>query len=95
MLTQVTHTALLAQGFPRVADRAAVQHDAVAEIARALRRQDLTQLALDLLRLLEAVHQTEAVREPDAVRLGLQLETLVSLAFCRGPEGTSQGASER
>ena len=46
-----------------------MQHDAVAEIARALRRQEPSQFPLDLLRLFQPVHQTEPVRDADAVRV--------------------------
>ena len=61
VLAQMPHAAILAQGFSRVAHGAAVQHQTVAEIARPLRRQDFTQLALDLFRLLEVVDQPHPV----------------------------------
>ena len=44
---------------------------------------------------------TDAVKKNPKTVLGLatvlewRRETLISLDFCRGPEGTSQGASER
>ena len=61
MPAEVPHTALLAQGLARVADRAAVQNQAVAEIVGALRREQLSQLHLDLHRILEVIHKAEEI----------------------------------
>ena len=43
----------------------------------------------------EGTRASRRVEEGLDVFLGLQRETLVSPDFCRGPEETSQGASER
>jgi hypothetical protein len=45
----------------------AVENDAVAESGRGLGRENFAKLPLDLFRLLQVVHQTEAVGDTDAV----------------------------
>ena len=50
-----------AVGLSCVAHGPAVEHDAVAEIRGVLRRQDFAQGHLDLYRVLQVIHQTQAV----------------------------------
>ena len=70
LLAQVGHLAAGAVGLAGVADRPAVHHQTVAEVAALLGGNDLPQGHLHPAGVLDAVHQAHAVDQPDAVGVG-------------------------
>ena len=60
-------TTVFTEGFAGIADGTAVENDAVAEGGRGLGRENFAKLPLNFFRLLQVVHQAEAVGDADAV----------------------------
>ena len=54
-------TAFFTGGLSRIANGSAVQNDSVAEVGAFLGRENFSEFALNFLRLLEIIYQTEAV----------------------------------
>ena len=60
-------TAIFTEGFAGIADGTTVENDAVAEGRRGLGRENFAKLPLDFFRLLQVIHQAEAVGDADTV----------------------------
>ena len=66
--TDICQTAFLTMRLrPRCTDVSSVIYQPVAEITAFFRRNDLPQFLFDFCRFLNAVHQADAVAQPDAV----------------------------
>ena len=89
VLAQVPQTAFCAVRLARITHGAAVQHDAMAEVGRVLRRKYLPQLHLNLDRILQVIHKPQPVRDTDAVRIDDRgaghLEHIAENQICRFP----------
>ncbi len=60
-------TTVFTEGFAGIADGTAVENDAVAEGGGGLGRENFAKLPLNFFRLLEVIHQAEAVGDADTV----------------------------
>jgi hypothetical protein len=67
ILAEMFDTTVFTEGFAGIADGTAVENDAVAEGRRGLGRENFAKLPLDFFRLLQVIHQAEAVGDADAV----------------------------
>ena len=60
-------TAIFTEGFAGIADGTTVENDAVAEGGGGLGRKNFAKLPLNFFRLLQVIHQAEAVGDADTV----------------------------
>jgi hypothetical protein len=67
ILAKMFDTTIFTEGFAGIADGTAVENDAVAEGGGGLGRENFAKLPLNFFRLLQVVHQAEAVGDTDTV----------------------------